>query len=162
MVKETGEVYFLKSDFQSAVRLALQAIQIDEQFPGAHMLLARAYQNIGEDTDKIIKAYADAFRLDPGNNELRYEIMKFGEACYMKLDFDAALKVNIALSEIEPREFQHIHNCAVILDEMGRLDEAIEYELKAIDLMTFPAQKEGIKKFLQQLEQKKAERDKTR
>ena len=55
---------------------------------------------------------------------------------------------------MEPKDYRHYHNTSVALEQLGRIDEAIEYSKKALGMVP-PTQQQGVRGFLQKLEQKK-------
>jgi tetratricopeptide (TPR) repeat protein/O-antigen ligase len=176
--KEMGGIYFLKKDYEKTIEQYLHSLNLEDAYldkeivlrfrqeieqyihtvnldsplPGVYIFLGRVYHQIDQ-TDKVIGAYRKAYRLDAINT--RYYFIKLGEEYFNQNRFEDSLKVNLALIDLAPTDYQHYHNASVVLDCLGRIDEAIEYSHKAIDLVPLPMQKEGVRKFLKKLEEKK-------
>ncbi|MFH0889394.1 MAG: tetratricopeptide repeat protein [Planctomycetota bacterium] len=124
----------------------------DNQLVDAYLSLGKVYCQTDQ-LDKAIEVYKKAYHLD--EKTVRHEFVKVGEEYFNQNRFEDSLKVNFALIDLAPKDYQHYHNAAVTLDRLGRIDEAIEYSRKAIDLIPIPQQKEGLGKFLKKLEEKK-------
>ena len=123
-----------------------------EELSDAYLSLGKVYCQIDQ-PDKVIEVYKKAYRLE--GKTVRYEFVKLGEEYFNQNRFEDSLKVNLALIDLAPKDYQHYRNASVVLDRLGRIDEAIEYSRKAIDLVPIPQQKEGLGKFLKKLEEKK-------
>ncbi|MFH1231216.1 MAG: tetratricopeptide repeat protein [Planctomycetota bacterium] len=150
--KEMGDIYFIQNNYEKSIEQYLYALNLDDQLPEVYLSLGKVYHQIDQ-PDKVIEVYQKAYRLN--EKTTRYEFVKLGETYFNQNRFEDSLKVNLALIDLSPKDYQHYHNAAVVLDRLGRIDEAIEYSRKAIDLIQVPVQKEGPRKFLKKLEEKK-------
>lgn len=150
-LKEMGNIYLSKQDYNQALEYYLKAVALDNALTDIHYLIGKIYKQSG-DTAKVIEYYEKAFSY--GNNQIG---LSLGEEYFNQNRFEDCLKINIELIRLEPKEYRHYHNAAVALDQLGRIDEAIEYSKKALGLISFsmPTQQQGVRGFLQRLEQKK-------
>ena len=150
-LKEMGNIYLSKQDYNQALEYYLKAVALDNALTDIHYIIGKIYKQSG-DTAKVIEYYEKAF--NSGNNQIG---LSLGEEYFNQNRFEDCLKINLELIRLEPKEYRHYHNAAVALDQLGRIDEAIEYSKKALELISFsmPTQQQGVRGFLQRLEQKK-------
>ena len=147
-LKEMGNIYFSKQDYSQAIEYYLKVVALDNQQTDIYYLIGKSYKQSG-DIAKTIETYEKAFRL--GNNQIGISL---GEEYFNQNRFEDCLKVNIELIRLEPKDYRHYHNTSVALEQLGRIDEAIEYSKKALGMVP-PTQQQGVRGFLQKLEQKK-------
>jgi tetratricopeptide (TPR) repeat protein len=152
--KETGEVYFIKNEPQKAIEQYLTALKLDDRFAEIYLLLARVYKHLNQ-RDKTIEVYEKGFGVEPNSIAIKREFMSLGEEYFNKQQFEDALRVNLSLIRLDPQDYRHYCNASVVLDQLGRLDEAIEYSRKAENVILNPMQRDGIRNFRKKLEEKK-------
>jgi len=150
-LKEMGNIYFSKQDYNKALEYYLKVVAMDNQQTDIYYIIGKAYKQLG-DIAKTIECYEKAFRA--GNNQIGISL---GEEYFNQNRFDDCLKINLELIRLEPKEYRHYHNAAVVLDQLGRIDEAIEHSKQALELLrtTMPTQQQGVRGFLQKLLDKK-------
>jgi len=153
--KEKGDVRFSRREFDNAIADYQKALALDGAFFDAYPALGRVYRELDQ-PDKVIETYSRAHRFNA--QVAGRELVRLGEDYFNKKRYRDSLNVNLALITLEPKEYRHYHNTAVVLEQMDRLDEAIEYSKKAVDLIIMPPEKEGYRKFLKRLEEKRGKK----
>lgn len=68
-----GTWYNLQNDFENALKMLAQAVQIDARFDQAFEELGKAYRGLG-DLEKSIDSYKRAIALNPGKAEYHYAL----------------------------------------------------------------------------------------
>ncbi|MBI5779759.1 MAG: tetratricopeptide repeat protein [Planctomycetes bacterium] len=153
--KEMANIYFTKQDYNKAIEYYLKAVALDSQLAEAYVLIGKSYKQLN-DAGKTIENYEKAFSVAPGNAMIRSEFIRLGEEYFNQNKFEDSLQVNLTLIKLAPKDYQHYHNTSVVLDQLGRIDQAIENSKKALELVRLymPTQTKGVEGFLQKLEQK--------
>ncbi|MBI5778388.1 MAG: tetratricopeptide repeat protein [Planctomycetes bacterium] len=149
IMQAIGTVYFNKNDYNKSIKCYLEASSLDDKLAEVYVLIGKSYKQLNN-INKATESYEKGFAL--GNIECGVIL---GERYFNQNKFNEALNINLTLIKSDPDNYQHYHNIAVIFDQLGRLDEAIEYSKKALDLVP-PTQKVSVTKFLKKLEEKKA------
>ena len=147
-LKEIGHIYFGKQDYSKALEYYLKVVDMDNQLVDMYYLIGKTYKQAGN-IAKTIETYEQAFH--SGNNQVGISL---GEEYFNQNRFEDCLNINLELIRREPKEYRHYHNTAVVLDQLGRINEAIEYSKNALKLVPL-TQEKGVKGFLQKLEQKR-------
>ncbi|MEW6026522.1 MAG: O-antigen ligase family protein [Planctomycetota bacterium] len=150
-LREIGNIFYTKKEYDKSTEYYLKAVALDNRLTEVYYIVGKTYKQSGN-IAKSIELYEKAF--NAGNNQIG---LTLGEEYFNQNRFEDCLKVNLRLIQLEPWEYRHHHNAAVTLDQLGRLDEAIEYSKKALELIrkSMPTQTKGIEGFLNKLEEKK-------
>ena len=111
-----------ESRFRDAARLALKALDIDEEEPLANHVAAIAVDRIG-DPELALKLYKRALDLDPGNEEI---YLNLGLLAWRIEKFELAETFFRLMLQINPSSINGINNLGCTLRDQGKFEEAVE------------------------------------
>jgi tetratricopeptide (TPR) repeat protein len=123
----------LVGNWQILEDLLRQALEYDDEFASAHILLAHSLRNQRHPPDEYLPHAERAFAIaDAVTDRERYFIR--GSYYGMLGQNERAVREYYALTELYPNDFWGTNNLALTLNRLGRRDEAAVYYMRCADL----------------------------
>ncbi|MFA5794549.1 MAG: O-antigen ligase family protein [Candidatus Brocadiia bacterium] len=144
--REQGDVYRQMGNYPEAIARYKAALAKDDRVGLTWLVLGKAYQQ--NNIILMIEAYEKSCGL--GIRQARTELGRLGEEYFNSGRYDDSIAANLALSRLEPKEYQHYHNLSVVYNKTGNKTEALKYNLKALEFVP-PDKKQIVEKFGQDL-----------
>ena len=135
-----GEIYFNREEYPQAIFEFQQAIEIDQNFKGAHRFIGEAYLKL-EDLEKAEKGAKDALQIDQ-NYELAQELLEkikqkhkeHGDNYrHRKAYAEASISYQHAI-RIDNKYKEAYNNLGIVYRNMKEYDKALIAYQKAIDI----------------------------
>ncbi len=131
---------YLKSDFNSSIKLYQKAIELDPGFALAYSQLSRMqasnywfyYDRSSENVQNAFKNAQKAFELDPDLAEGHLALGYFYYWC--RLDYGKAIEEFTKARDTQPNNAEAAFGLAVVYRRMGQFEDCIKNMLKAVTL----------------------------
>jgi len=127
-----------KRDYEFAIRMFSQAIELDEKYALAYAGIADAYSHLyryaeatRENVKRAVEASEQAVQLDPDSAEAR---ASHGLAMFISEDYLAAEREFSRAIELNPNLWEPYYYFALALSSQGKYERAIEMYKKAIEV----------------------------
>ena len=135
-----GKIYFNHEQYNQAIFEFQQAIEIDQNFKGAHRFVGEAYLKLG-DLETAEEEAREALRIAP-NYELAQKLLEkikqkhkeHGDDYRKKKVFTKALKSYQQAIGIDDKYKEAYHNLGILYRRIKKYDKAIRAYQKAIDI----------------------------
>ena len=127
-----------KRDYEFAIRMFTQAIELDEKYALAYAGIADAYSHLyryaeatKDNVRRAVEASEKAVSLDPDSAEAR---ASHGLAMFISEDYAAAEREFLRALELNPNLWEPYYYFALALSSQGQFERAIEMYKKAIEV----------------------------
>ena len=135
-----GKIYFNHEQYNQAIFEFQQAIEIDQDFKGAHLAIGEAYLKL-EDLEEGEKSAREALRVDSTYQHARELLEKvkqkhkeYGDNYRNRKDYTEALKSYQHAIRIDEKYKEVYNNLGIVYRNMREYDRSITAYQKAIDI----------------------------
>ncbi len=124
-----GYAFQQSGDFERAIAMYENTLEIDPQYAQAHVNLVSIYGQLG-DHDRAARHYELSIELNPSVSEAHYN---YGVSRHFAGDFRSAAEAFEKALAINPQDASAHGNLATALEELGRPAEATEHYRLALE-----------------------------
>lgn len=135
-----GKIYFNREEYDQAIFEFQKAVEIDQDFKGAHRFMGETYLKLG-DLEKAEKSARDALNIDP-NYELARDLLEkikqkhkeYGDNYRNRKAYTEALKSYQHAIRIDDNYKNAYNNLGMVYSEMNEYSKAIRAYQQAISI----------------------------